>query len=517
MVPQIDVILPTYNRRAYLPRAIECIRNQTFRSWRLLVVNDGGEDVADIVAGFGDGRIVYFSRPHAGKAAQLNFALSQATAPFIAYMDDDDDVYPDHLEKLLSAAERIGADFVYSDTYLTFLDPTGKVVSRTVENDEDAPYDEIRIFNRINHKQVLHARELVERVGPYDESMRVLIDFDGIKRMLGGARHPFHLREITGEHYLRQDAKTGAFSSISGLWKRDPEAAGRSLLSFFAKDPAALAELYQSAQMQKCEISRFEKKLARTIGARIKRLFRGPKENGAPVFHETFQPPPCSWKALPCGATAEFFGFADETEPSIAAVNRIAEGAGDRAARKAMCRAVRTQDVPDGLRFSVESSGNAVRIRHASGAPHRWVMLQARKPLPRDFALTFTYTPHAVFQEQLQVDFGMRSLGDRFRFMVRRNERLGFSCVNRGRFGADTLSIPFSFALGKPAEVRLSSRGGVHSIAVDGKALLSVSAEEGAVCPGNGLALVFYESGRTAPIDFELSGLKLEIPRGNDA
>ena len=513
---RVDVILPTYNRRAFLPRAIGCILKQTFRDWRLLVVNDGGEDVADIVGGFGDGRIVYFNRPHAGKAAQLNFALGQVTAPYVAYMDDDDDVFPDHLEKLVSAAERVGADFVYSDTYLTFLDPEGKVVYRTVENEADAPYGEIRLFNRINHKQVLHTKELADRAGPYDESMRVLIDFDGIKRLVGAARHPFHLREVTGDHFLRGDPATGEYSSISGLWKRDPRAAGESLLSFFGKDPAALAELYQQAQAQKREILRLEQELARKPGARIRRLF-GIRRPVVPIFHEVLPSAAIGWKEIPTGGLASFFGFADETEPSIAAVNRIAEGSGDRSDRKAMCRAMRMRGTPDGLLFSVDYVGDALRIRHASGTPHRWVMLQTRKPLPKDFALTFTYTPHTVFQEQLQVDFGMRSLGDRLRFMIRRNERLGFSCVNRGRFGADTLSIPFSFALGKPAEVRISSRGGVHSIAVDGKALLSVSAEEGSVCPGSGLALVFYESGRTAPIDFGLSDLKLEIPRSNDA
>ena len=117
-------------RSCFLPRAIACLRAQTFRDWRLLIVNDGGEDVADIVAGFNDARLVYFNRPHAGKAAQLNFALGEVTAPYVSYMDDDDDVFPNHLERLLFAAESLGADFVYSDTYLTILAPHGKVVRR---------------------------------------------------------------------------------------------------------------------------------------------------------------------------------------------------------------------------------------------------------------------------------------------------------------------------------------------------------------------------------------------------
>ena len=512
----VDVLMPTYNRRAFLPQAIDCIRAQTFRDWRLLIVNDGGEDVSDIVEGFGDGRLVYFNRPHAGKAAQLNFALARVTAPYVAYMDDDDIVFPEHLEKLLSAVERVGADFVYSDTYLTFLDPDGKVLLRTIENREDAPYGEIRIFNRINHKQVLHARELVDRAGPYDETMRVLIDFDGIKRLMGAARHPFHLREVTGEHFLRRNPVTGAFSSISGLWERDPKAAGESLLSFFGKDPGALAELYQTAQLQRREICRLERTVAQTLGARLRRLFRF-RRRIAPVFHEVLPPGEKGWKEVRTGGVSEFFGLADETAPSVAAVNRIAAGIGNRADRKMMCRPMRARGTPDGLRFSVEPSEDAVRIRHAAGTPYRWVVLQARRPLPEDFALTFTYVPHTVFREQLQVDFQMRSLGDRLRFVVRGNERLGFSCVKRGRFRTDDFSIPFSFAIGRPAEVRISSSGGVHSIAVDGETLLSVSAEAGAVRAGNGLALVFYESGRDAPIDFTLSALRLEVPRSVDS
>ena len=57
-MPAIDVILPTYNRRAFLPTAIRCIQAQTLVDWRLLVVNDGGDDVSDIVASAAGPRVV---------------------------------------------------------------------------------------------------------------------------------------------------------------------------------------------------------------------------------------------------------------------------------------------------------------------------------------------------------------------------------------------------------------------------------------------------------------------------
>ncbi len=245
----VTVLLPTLSRRAFLPAAIRSIRDQAFRDWRLLVVNDGGEDASDIVAGFGDPRIEWHDRPHLGKAAALNYGLGLVRSKYVAYMDDDDIVYPDHLAELVALAERERAEVVYSDTWAIWTDADGKEVRRQIENAEDLSFDDIRFFNRINHKQILHTRRLADETGPYDERLRILIDYDYIRR-LARLSPPVHLRKTTGEHFLRQAPATDRaeeFSSITGLWVSDPEACGRSVAAVFEKDPAALADLYRFA------------------------------------------------------------------------------------------------------------------------------------------------------------------------------------------------------------------------------------------------------------------------------
>ena len=508
---KIDVILPTYNRRAFLPRAIECIRGQTFRDWRLLVVNDGGEDVSDVVAGFGDARIVYFDRPHAGKAAQLNFALGQMTAPYVAYMDDDDEVFPEHLGKLLSAAERIGADFVYSDTYLTVLDPKGNVLRRTVENELDAPYEEIRLYNRINHKQVLHTKELVDRVGGYDESMRILIDFDGIKRMMAAARRPFHLREVTGDHFLRMDATKTTVSSISGLWEQDPAAAGRSLLTFFAKDPAALAKLYRLHAAQDEELDALRRKAARRLSARWRALTHPAAPAG--TAHDAL-PSAVTWcDATPADGLTGLFRFADETDPTIAAVNRIAAGTGSAADQKAVCAQGRFPLQSAAPKFERRAVADGWRFVHPAGSPMRWVMMSTATALPTDFALEFDYLPHAEFKEQLQFDFRMASLGDRLRFMVRGNSTLVMNAVENGHFPPDLRSAACSFPVGKAVRIRIESCRGVHSFFADGRNLLSLAYDGPAGKSGGHAAFVFYDSDPSKPIDFEISRFRFFVPQ----
>ena len=508
---KIDVILPTYSRRTFLPRAIECIRRQTFRDWRLLVVNDGGEDVADIVTGFGDARIVYFDRPHAGKAAQLNFALGQVTAPYVAYMDDDDEVFPEHLEKLLSAAERVGADFVYADTYLTILDADGRVRRRTVENTEDATPENICLYNKINHKQVLHAKELVDRAGGYDESMRILIDFDGIKRMMAAARRPFHLREVTGEHFLRMDVATGTVSSISGLWEKDPTAAGRSLLTFFAKDPAALATLYRLHAKQDEELDALRRKAARRLSARWRALTHPAAPAGS--AHDAL-PPAVVWRdATPADGLMGLFRLADETDPTIAAVNRIAAGTGADEDRRTVCATGRFPLESAAPKFGRRAVSDGWRFSHPAGSPMRWVMMSTTSALPTDFALEFDYLPRAEFKEQLQFDFRMASLGDRLRFMVRGNSTLVMNAVENGRFPPDLRSAACSFPVGKVSRIRIESCRDVHSFFVDGRNLLSLAYDGPAGKSGGYAAFVFYDSDRSKPIDFEISRFKFFVPQ----
>jgi glycosyltransferase involved in cell wall biosynthesis len=265
--PLVTVLLPTYNRRELLPDAIRSIRNQTFRDWRLLVLDDGGDDVSDVVAGFGDPRVECVPLPHRGKAAALNAGLALVRSEYVAYMDDDDIVYPDHLALLVSLAEREGAEFVYSDTWDVWIGPDGKERRRLVENDADVSFGDLRLSNRINHKQILHTKRLADEAGPYDERLRVLVDYDYVRRLAKIAA-PVHLRKVTGEHFLRQSSdRAEDYSSISGLWVSDPAACGRSVAAVFEKDPAALAEIWRRSGLLDVEKERHAETRKALLGA----------------------------------------------------------------------------------------------------------------------------------------------------------------------------------------------------------------------------------------------------------
>ena len=243
-LPDITILMSTYNRQKYLPIVLKDLQEQTLSNWKLIVVNDGGDDVQDIVAGFSDSRMEYHNRQHAGKAAQLNYALNLVESKYIGYLDDDDRVMPNHYEQLYNAAEKNGAEFIYSNVQPVVRNYNDdSIVEEWPVNDEDIEWSDIRLHNKINHSTILHTKSLAEKVGGYDERMKVLIDFDYIKRLASFAK-PIHVHAATYQWNLRQD-KFGRIQTISGLWEREPEEAGRSLMAFFEKDLASLAICYQ--------------------------------------------------------------------------------------------------------------------------------------------------------------------------------------------------------------------------------------------------------------------------------
>lgn len=96
--PLVSVIIPTYNRSAYLRQAIASVLAQTYPDFEIVVVDDGSmDDTAAVVAEFADTRIRYERQANAGRSAARNRGLALARGEYIAFLDDDDLYLPDKL------------------------------------------------------------------------------------------------------------------------------------------------------------------------------------------------------------------------------------------------------------------------------------------------------------------------------------------------------------------------------------------------------------------------------------
>lgn len=180
-IPQLDgdnqvmvsVLLCTYNRPERLGQALESVLSQTYSDFEVLVVNDGGDRAAEeIVKRCNSDKIRYFYGEHGGHRAALNIGLRAARGKYVAYLDDDDIYYPNHLETLVQAAERGSLDFACSrsrwlqghweaDQWVEDYDLT--------QRDSGFQMKRMRISAYVTDNSILHRRSISEKVGLFWE------------------------------------------------------------------------------------------------------------------------------------------------------------------------------------------------------------------------------------------------------------------------------------------------------------------------------------------------------------
>lgn len=111
----ISVIVPVYNVEKYLSQCIESVQNQTFKDWELILVDDGSPDncgkICDEYANK-DNRIRVIHKENGGLSSARNAGLDAATGEYITYLDSDDYIAVDMLEKMLDIAIKTNADMV---------------------------------------------------------------------------------------------------------------------------------------------------------------------------------------------------------------------------------------------------------------------------------------------------------------------------------------------------------------------------------------------------------------------
>lgn len=113
MSGRITVIVPVYNGEKHLSCCLASITGQTWTDLEILLVNDGSRDDSLRICrqwAEKDGRIRVLSQENQGVSQARNLGMSQAAGDYIAFVDADDWLEPDALEKLLSCLEADGSD-----------------------------------------------------------------------------------------------------------------------------------------------------------------------------------------------------------------------------------------------------------------------------------------------------------------------------------------------------------------------------------------------------------------------
>ena len=106
-MPFFSVIIPAYNRRAMLARAVESVLSQTFRDYELIVVDDGSTDgTADEMEKY-RGRVRYIRQDNRGVSAARNAGIAASVSPHLEFLDSDDEWFPGKLAATWNSSPRV--------------------------------------------------------------------------------------------------------------------------------------------------------------------------------------------------------------------------------------------------------------------------------------------------------------------------------------------------------------------------------------------------------------------------
>lgn len=108
----VSIILPVYNRQAYVEECIQSVQAQSYQNLEIIIVDDGSTDDSYMLCkklAAEDSRIKLHQANHSGVSAARNLALDMACGDYIFFLDSDDVIHPNLLETLVSHMKETGA------------------------------------------------------------------------------------------------------------------------------------------------------------------------------------------------------------------------------------------------------------------------------------------------------------------------------------------------------------------------------------------------------------------------
>ena len=166
---KVSVIVPTYNRPEILKRALKSVAEQTHQNIEIIVINDGGVDVSDVVNQFEN--VVYISKQeNKGLPAARNTGIRLATGKYITYLDDDDIIYPHSVETMVNALDNNPEKLVYTRWHKWINEEIkAESVSHVYTKNRLLQHNIAPVHCIMHHKDLLDDRMFDERLPNHED------------------------------------------------------------------------------------------------------------------------------------------------------------------------------------------------------------------------------------------------------------------------------------------------------------------------------------------------------------
>jgi glycosyltransferase involved in cell wall biosynthesis len=178
MEKSVSIIIPTYNRRNYLQKAVDSVLAQAYPCFELIIVDDGSEDNTSELFENCDSAIIYIKQENKGPAAARNRGIQAAQHELIAFLDSDDRFSENKLERQVRAMQE-EPTYLISHTQETWY-RNGRILNQKKKhnkNNGDIFKQSLQLC-AVGMSTVLMYREIFERYGLFDENYPCCEDYE---------------------------------------------------------------------------------------------------------------------------------------------------------------------------------------------------------------------------------------------------------------------------------------------------------------------------------------------------
>lgn len=225
----ISIVIPIYNAEKYLEECLNSIKNQTYKNFEVIMVNDGSKDESETICKRFleyDARFRYFTKENGGVSSARNLGLDNVKGDFITFIDSDDWIAEKHLELLINSIKKTNSDIVVScykefdnniDTYYTIVYTKQE---KNLLNFEKMNRDDfLTIFPKLmsinvcfnNAVAKLFRKELVNNLR-FDTSIKYGEDLDFYFSLYLNVESVSYVDELTYVYRIHGDSTTSNFN-----------------------------------------------------------------------------------------------------------------------------------------------------------------------------------------------------------------------------------------------------------------------------------------------------------------
>ena len=224
MKNKVSVIIPVYNAEKFLPKSLDSVINQTYKNLEIICINDGSEDSSsEIIQSYkkNDNRIKAIEHENnKGLSGARNTGINAASGDYIYFLDSDDYIDSDYIEKMVQNISTTDSDIVMNRNVVT-VDENNNIIDNTLQGQKkfkDDSYINIKeqthdvfcsVWSKIYNRKFLLENNLIFPEGYiYEDMYYHYITFVYAKKVyfFKGSKYYYRRRNYTISQKMNKDS-----------------------------------------------------------------------------------------------------------------------------------------------------------------------------------------------------------------------------------------------------------------------------------------------------------------------